>query len=236
MRASESAALTMAFMRVSRTVLIEHEDVPQFPYFKVGSAFLVRYNGAVFALTAHHCVKDYHADQIRIPAVDGGRDFLAFNKKWVPRGADANDHLDFLLLRVDPGATPGYANIGASQIDRSAVARARDLYRPGATLAFSGFPGEADNRIDYDGLSIRTQRVVSRVQYLDKGARPHTHLARDVDRLVTNYGSLSGSPVLSANASGADVAGLVVRADHSTGDMLFLDVAAIWSALQKTTV
>ena len=226
----------MDFLQTSRPLLIEQEADPKYPYFKSGSAFLVRYRDALFALTADHCVKDYHADQIRIPVSDGSRDFLAFNTKWKPTHAGATDHLDFWILRVDEPATPGYASITAIDIDQDAVARARAAYRPGKMLAISGYPGAAENIVDYDRQVIRTQRVISWTSYAGVGPTPHSHLLKDEDRLVTEYAGYSGSPILSPHGETADVAGIAVRANDSSGVILSIDIAAVWSGFRKTAI
>ena len=181
----------------ARPVLFANAN-PEFPFSVGGTAFIVKFQGRSFVITAKHVLnlKSFAAGQFSIQYRPDGRDFLPFGALHLARGAnqDDTDQYDIAVLEIDNSAVreelygpyPPYALL---QMDRLTIFSERGAY------IYRGYP-IAMREVDFENHHVEQGAVTTRAEYVGRTRYEAIHELRllDLGPLPTIDG-LSGSPV-----------------------------------------
>jgi hypothetical protein len=87
-------------------LLVEDDSVEGYPYFNIGSGFLIFFGGHIYLVTAKHTFAnhDVEPDQIRIRRPDRDDEFVPIDRihRLNAEGEEGQDYADLALLRVKP--------------------------------------------------------------------------------------------------------------------------------------
>jgi hypothetical protein len=216
--------------------LLWETDSEEYPYWFLGSGFLVSFQERLFVVTADHCLRAGDPELLRILAHTNRPEVMPLT--CVSRGVGPDPHEDYrdvAILTVDPAYKHprGTGYVPPLEI---AGRLANSLLR-GEALTVRGFPhAGALTHIDYANLHITTQAASFGADYLGRHSEPFLHEMRFLESVpITNFNSMSGSPVfrnpLAPDRAVYQLAGMLLRAGGKLGR--FLDSGMIIQALNK---
>lgn len=220
----------------SRQMMFEN-SVEGFEYSARGTGFLCRYLKHDFAITAHHVVRGFVADSIRILFHQAAREFVPYNAQLTIKIPDIEDP-DWADLAVFPLEQTLYEDraFGAELPyvipDRSA------FWQPNMSGHFimRGFPHDL-NAINYDTAGIRQQAILVEADYVRPSPMVHCSEIRFRDvSMCTTLDGLSGTPVFWLGQTlprEHRLAGLVLRASHGSKIGHFVSAEIILAVLDK---
>lgn len=188
-------------LTAGRQILFENPN-ENFPYTLGGSAFLVKINSDIFAVTAKHVLKnnDYSGNEILIRYNDNSRNFIPFDNQFaIPASvSDDNDHNDIIFLHVSK-------ELFNTSIDPGFIIDLPEQYScPHLScdyIIITGFPKNSSN-IDYDCNHLKMTREPFKGHHLKEtqfiGLIEFEYDFPDDFKKVDMNG-LSGSPVFCIN-------------------------------------
>jgi hypothetical protein len=210
-----------------------------YPYGFVGSAFIVKFKGRLFLLTAKH-VRELITSASAIRIWVGGALSLPFNRESIPQSLEPE--ADFVILEIDQAHLTGDqpAKLRPLDLDRQVNLPVASLL-PGATLAMKGFP-KALPQIKYDLDNFADHKITPNAFAIDgtyDGADETSLLYRvrysNGRRPVTDHNGMSGSPWIiegcRERAWDLALAGLHVRGNQEIGRFIRVDL--LLAALTK---
>jgi hypothetical protein len=206
-----------------------------YPYWYLGTGFLVSFANRLYILTAKHCLRTQDPNLLRIPARVNGPELIPISR--ISRADDSDpleDYTDVVVLTVapeyshpsDPGVVEPFA------IEGHWTSR----FSAGQALSTRGFPYDGTRTlIDYEEKTIHLQAASFGADYSEAGLGPFMHLIRFLDTVpITNFNSMSGSPVFvnpSRSIRQYTLAGMLLRAGGRLG--YFLDAGVLALTLDK---
>ncbi|MBV8271098.1 MAG: hypothetical protein JO067_02375 [Cupriavidus sp.] len=230
----------MSIFNCARPLLFENKDAT-YPYSIIGTAFIVRFRGRHFIVSAAHLLRNFEAHQVRFQYHPSVGDFVPWRSWYCLDGTDRDDpdQYDLVVFAVDDAALDysrfkGYEPYNLLEID------ALTIYSQRSSYAFRGFPTSL-RTTDYDLHRIETQSVVGDGKYLGPSLRMHLHVLK-VNRVadIGDFDGLSGSPVFQINHvddrySNEAFAGMAILGTAAAGTVEFLAHGRVVSALMKIT-
>lgn len=209
------------------TKFLSEFDVNDETYYSIlGSGFLVREFGKVWAITARHTIRDIDPNTIRIPRCMKCQTFnkvinrLNYN---LAGEIDDTDQADVTIFEIDDSyifeccssqLTP------AESISNSCRANDRILVR--------GFPNDklARNEIDYEKrhITIQAANFAGSIVSQSKLAGCINVTLRNSFDLDT-YDGISGAPVYTYNHKGFQLVGMMLRGSNPEAGQSFLSIS-----------
>jgi hypothetical protein len=224
-------------LKSSRQMMFENA-LEGFEYTGRGTCFLCRYRGVDFAVTAKHVIRGYSPDQIRIAFHQSSRSFAPHNSQVTIADAGFED-TDWADLAIFPLERSHYDDTAFGEEPPYLIPASSALWRPphGGHFIMRGFPHDL-NAIDYDRAVIRQQAVQIEADHVAASSMAHCHeiAFRDIS-MCTTLDGLSGTPVFWLGAGPPHehrLAGVLVRATHSSGRGHFIHASVLVTALDKT--
>ncbi len=206
--------------------------IENFEYNLQGTAFLVRYHKALFAVTAEHVLHEYRPDQVLIPYELGSDHFLPFDDafRFRTQESEDTDHCDLAIFSV------AERMLEPTCFDETKVYNL-DCEVPfsvtkGMKLVVHGFP-DPINVVDYDERHLAMQRLS--ISAKAGGASKFIgvkELDFDSDAEMPTFSGMSGSPVfaimaLNSNQSAAMLDGMLIRGSPQSRHGFYLDACII---------
>lgn len=160
----------LAILNCARPVLFAN-DSGEYPYSLGGTAFIVKFQGRNFVITAKHVLnlKSFEAGQLCIQYRPDGRDFLPLGALHLVRGAneDDTDQYDIAVREIDDGAAREelyceYQPYSLKQMDRLTILSERGSY------LYRGYP-IAMRKVDFENRHIEQGAVTTRAEYVGGG-------------------------------------------------------------------
>ena len=227
----------------ARPVLFAN-DSPEFPFSVGGTAFIVKFQGRNFVITARHVLnlRSFAASQFSIQYRPDGRDFLPLGALHLARGAneDDTDQYDVAVREIDDAAVREelfgpYRAYSLLQMDRLTIFSARGAY------IYRGYP-TAMREVDFINHPVEQGAVTTRAEYVGRTRYEAIHELRllDLGPLPTIDG-LSGSPVFqvhneeSSKYSRESFAGMLLRGSIESGRMFLIEHRRIIEVLLQVS-
>ena len=171
----------------SRRMMFENA-VKGFEYSARGTGFLCRYSDHDFAITAHHVVRGFAADSIRILFHQGAREFVPHNAQVTIKIPDIEDP-DWADLAVFPLERTLYEDRAFGAELPYVIPHPSAFWRPQMPGHFimRGFPHDL-NRIDYDLAVFQQQAVLVEADYVGPSSMAHcTEISFEISRCVQRW-------------------------------------------------
>jgi hypothetical protein len=221
----------------SRRLIFEN-NVPGFEYSARGSAFLCRYHGEDFAVTARHNLKDFSAGAVRIQFRQDGGDFVPIEAQVNIVVCDKEDS-SWTDLAVFSLARPMYCDGKFGAELPYLISNQSAIWRPAiedGRLITRGFPTPL-NQIDWDAKKIRQQAAIVEADYDCPSLMDHCSQIkfRDVSMCDTLDG-MSGAPVFwlgSSKPCEHRFAGILIRAGHKSKIGHFINANVVLALLDR---
>jgi hypothetical protein len=215
----------------ARPVLFAN-DSPEFPYSVGGTAFIVRFQGRSFVVTAKHVLnlKSFDAGQFCIQCRPDARDFLPLGALHLARGAndDDTDQYDIAVREIDDAAVREelygpYLPYSLLQMDRFTIYSERGAY------IYRGYP-IAMRAVDFENQHVEQGAVTTRAEYVGRTRYEAVHELRLLDLgPLPSIDGLSGSPVFQVhNDEGTKYsreafAGMLARGSIESGKIFLIE-------------
>lgn len=225
----------------SLPLLAEGSD-STYPYWFGGTCFLCRFGGALYVVTARHCLRDKSKDEVRIQANPNSRALLPLCSLFTQ--SDSHRHEDevsddWAVFQVagDGTAVDSMSTVRPLELDELACAS----WPPpeGHHLVVRGYPKTA-SEISYEECAIRWRAYMGSARYVCKptwGDHVHTLRLDDVTE-VESVDGLSGSPVFMVTGDDPPLsvvfAGLVLKGSKKSSLLHFLDARVVRAAVAKS--
>jgi hypothetical protein len=209
----------LSILNCARPVLFAN-DSPEYPYSVGGTAFIVKFQGRRFVITAKHVLnlKSFEAGQFCIQYRPDSRDFLPLGALHLVHGAneDDTDQYDIAIREIDDGAIReelygNYQPYNLLQMDRLTVFSERGAY------LYRGYP-IAMRQVDFEKKHVEQGAISTRAEYVGRTRFESIHELRLFDLgPLPSIDGLSGSPVFQVhNEEGTQYsreafAGMLVR-------------------------
>jgi hypothetical protein len=225
----------------ARPVLFANGN-PEFPFSLGGTAFIVKFQGRSFVITAKHVLnlKHFAASQFSIQYRPAGRDFLPLGALHLARGAneDDTDQYDIAVREIDAAAVheelygryPPYALL---QMDRLTILSERGAY------IYRGYP-IAMREVDFQNHHVEQGAVTTRAEYVGRTQYAAIHELRLLDLgPLPSIDGLSGSPVFQVhNDEGTKYsreafAGMLLRGSMESGRIFLIEHRRIIEVLTQ---
>ncbi len=206
--------------------------VEDYDYSLQGTAFLVRFHGELFAVTAEHVLKNYRPDRVLIPYEVGSEHFLPFDDafRFHTQETEDTDHCDLAVFSV------AERKLDKALFDEGKVynldAERRFPVPDGMKLVIHGFP-DPINEVDYDArhLAMRRLSITANARGLSRflGMK---ELDFDTDAKMSTFSGMSGSPVfaicpINPQQSATMLDGMLLRATPESRHGFYLDATVI---------
>jgi len=183
--------------KCARPVLFENDD-REFPYSVGGTAFIVKFSGRAFVITARHVLnlKSFEPRRFCIQYRPDCRDFLPLRALYLVRGADAadTDQYDIAVREIDSAAVK-IELYGEYQPYNLLAMDCLTIYSERGAYIYRGYPSDL-REVDFESGKIEQGAVTSRAEYV--GRTPYKSI-RELKLLgldpLTSIDGLSGSPV-----------------------------------------
>ncbi len=220
----------------SRQMMFEN-SVADFEYSARGTGFLCRYRKRDFAITAHHVVRGFAADSIRIPFRQATREFVPYNAQLTIKIPDVEDP-DCADLAVFPLEQDSYEDRAFGAERPYVIPDRTAFWRPDMSGHFimRGFPHDL-NAINYDTRRIRQQAIQVEADYVGPSPMAHCYQIRFRDvSMCTTLDGLSGTPVFWLGRTMPRehrLAGLLLRAGHESKIGHFVSAEIILIVLEE---
>jgi hypothetical protein len=227
----------------ARPVLFANNS-PEFPYSIGGTAFIVKFGGRSYVITAKHVVnlKNFEAAQFCIQYRPDARDFLPLGALHLVHGADQedSDQYDIAVREVDDSLVREelygpYQPYSLLQMDRLTIFSEQGAY------IYRGYP-IAMREVDFDNRNIEQGAVTTRAEYVGRTRYEGIHELRLLDLgPLPSIDGLSGSPVFQVhNEEGTKYsreafAGMLIRGSIESGKMFFIEHRRIIEVLLQVT-
>ena len=231
----------MGIVTCARPVLFANES-PEYPYSVGGTAFIVKFQGRTYLVTARHVhnLQNFEAGQFCIQYRPDSRDFLPLGAMYLVRGENKEDtdQYDIVVREIDDravreelyGEYPPYSLL---QMDRYTIFSQRGAY------LYRGYPS-AMREVDFERKRVEQGAVTTRAEYVGRTPYEGVHELRllDLDPLESIDG-LSGSPVFQVhNEAGTkysieSFAGMLIRGSIESGKVFMLEHCRIIDVLLK---
>ncbi len=212
--------------------------VEDYDYSLQGTAFVIRFHGALFAVTAEHVLKQYRPDHVLIPYEEGSEHFLPFDDafRFRTQETEDTDHCDLAVFSVAERL------LDKTVFDETKVydldAERRFSVPDGMKLVVHGFP-DPINEVDYDAHHLSMQRLS-----ISGNARGKSRflgikeLDFDSDAKMPTFSGMSGSPVfairpLNPKQSAAMLDGMLLRATPESRHGFYLDATVIRNVIAE---
>jgi hypothetical protein len=223
----------------ARPVLFANNSA-EVPYSVGGTAFIVKFQGRSFVITAKHVLnlKNFESGQFCIQYRPDARDFLPLGALHLVRGAneDGTDQYDVAVREIDDGAVSEdlygpYRPYSLLQMDRLTIFSERGAY------IYRGYPS-AMREFNFDDQRIEQGAVTSRAEYVGRTRYEAIHELRLLDLgPLKSIDGLSGSPVFQVHNeddskhSREAFAGMLIRGTIESGKAFLLEHGRIISVL-----
>jgi len=235
-----AATKLLDILKCVRPILFENDD-PAYKYSLGGTAFVVKFKGAYYVVTAKHALlpKSFSVKQTRIQYKPDGRELLPIERVYRPEVTDAedDDQFDLTILGVsgaaiDPVLFGEYKPYELLEMDKFTIfgANSHFLYR--------GFPDEF-NVPNWDDARISQTSVSGNAAYKGPTGHASTHYLEflNLDPL-SNLSGLSGAPVFQVVNEGEKYsipafAGMLLRGTRSSRTGRFLEHRRIIECLRS---
>ena len=227
----------------ARPVLFANGN-PAFPYSVGGTAFVVKFQGRSYVVTARHVLnlKSFDAGQFCIQYRADCRDFLPLGALHLLRGTDDEDtdQYDIGVREVDDAAVRAelygpYQPYSLLQMDRLTIFSERGAY------IYRGYP-IAMREVDFEGQHIEQGAVTSRAEYVGRTQYAGIHELRLLDLgPLPSIDGLSGSPVFqvhneeNSKFSRESFAGMLIRGSIESGRAFLLEHRRIIEVLTQVS-
>jgi hypothetical protein len=213
-------------------------DVPGFDYSARGTAFLCRYHGEDFAVTARHNIQDFSADAVCIQFNQYGRDFIPIKAKASIEASDKEDSI-WTDLAIFSLARTDYSDQQFGKELPYLIPNQAVTWQPNIKdghLITRGFPTPL-NLIDWDKEKIRLQAAIVEADYDCPSPMAHCSQVkfRDVPICDTLDG-MSGAPVFWLGSSKPyehRFAGVLTRASHEHKIGHFINAEVVLTLLDR---
>ena len=223
----QEAQLDSIFKCVGQDLFANNDE--NHPVSFSGSAFVVRYRGRLFVVTAAHVLKGFALNQIRVHYRPDSPTFLPLLRPYNVLGEDTEDteQYDIMVLAVDDTQVVDslfgeYKPCEVSPMD------ALVLMGFDSSYAFRGFLTRLRN-VDYENKKAEMASVTGDGAYLGRTARREVHQLR-VKRAseCMDLDGLSGSPIFQirhqdGKYSSQSFAGMILRGTAEAGTIYFLE-------------
>jgi hypothetical protein len=228
---------TADLCHAARPVCFDNK-VEDYDYSLQGTAFLVRFHGGLFAVTAEHVLKNYRPDRVLIPYEVGSEHFLPFDDafRFRTQETEDTDHCDLAVFSVAERL------LDKTVFDEGKVynldAERRFQVDNGTKLVLHGFP-DPINEVDYDARHLAMQRFS-----ISACARGNSHfqgmkeLDFDTAANMSTFSGMSGSPVfaifpINFQQSAAMLDGMLLRATPESRHGFYLDATIIRNVIAE---
>jgi hypothetical protein len=206
--------------------------IEDYDYSLQGTAFLVRFHGALFAVTAEHVLKQYRPDRVLVPYEEGSEHFLPFDDafRFRTQETEDTDHRDLAVFSV------------AERLVEKAFFNEDKVYNldaerrfpvpNGMKLVVHGFP-DPINEVDYDARHLVMQRLsISASACGNSQWIGVKQLHFDSDASMPTFSGMSGSPVfairpLNSSQSDAMLDGMLIRGSPQSRNGFYIDAIII---------
>jgi hypothetical protein len=220
-------------LECSRPVIFESglQD-EEFLYWVGATAFVCKWYGKYYVLTAGHALKGVSDDHVLIFPHDDAERSIGFSVIWRPTGPRDQDYTDLAIFEV---AETDENQLWMGRVPAPELAGGpRFRFEEGDQLVISGYPN--DKRVvDYDRRKIPQQRYRITGRYLPESYAEHLHVMKlDTIADLKSFDGFSGSPVFIIRGTRMVFAGLAIRGaqDTSKSDLVhFIDTGVIQTAL-----
>lgn len=225
----------------ARPVLFANNN-PEFPYSVGGTAFIVKFQGRSFVITAKHVLnlRNFEAGQFSIQYRPDGRDFLPLGALHLVRGAneDDTDQYDIAVREIDDGAMREelygpHKPYSLLQMDRFTLFSERGAY------LYRGYP-IAMREVDFGNQHIEQGAITTRAEYVGRTLYEAIHELRLLDLgPLPSIDGLSGSPVFQVhNEEGTKYsreafAGMLIRGSIESGRIFLIEHRRIIEVLTQ---
>jgi len=230
----------MSIFKCARPLLFE-TGIDEYPYCVNGTAFILRFRGRHFIVSAAHLLRGFEVDQVRFQYHPSASDFVVWNAVHRLRGLDQDDtnQYDLVVFAVDEAILDCAMFNGYEPYDLQAF-DALTIYSTSSNYAFRGFPTHLRTP-DYELRHIETQSVVGDGRYEGPTSRKSLHRLRvSLPSDIGDFDGLSGSPLFQINHDGSRYsnvafAGMAVLGTATAGTLEFLEHRRIIEVLTLIT-
>lgn len=225
----------------ARPVLFANDN-PEFPYSVGGTAFVVKFQGRSYLITARHVhnLKNFEAGQFCIQYRPDARDFLPLGALHIVRGENEEDtdQYDIVVREVDDSVMReelygAYRPYSLLQMDSLTIFSQRGAY------LYRGYPS-AMREVDFECRRIEQGAVTSRAEYMGRSPYAGVHELRLLDLgPLKSIDGLSGSPVFQVHNeegtkySSESFAGMLIRGSIESGKAYMLEHRRIIEVLAQ---
>ncbi|MGB6307655.1 MAG: hypothetical protein WBF89_07655 [Steroidobacteraceae bacterium] len=215
----------------ARPVLFAN-DSPEFPFSVGGTAFIVKFLGWSYVITAKHVVnlRSFEAGQFCIQYRPDAREFLPLGALHLARGANEgdSDQCDIAVREVDDSVVREelygpYQPYSLLQMDRLTIFSERGAY------IYRGYPISM-REVDFENHNIEQGAVTTRAEYVGRTPYESIHELRLLDLgPLPSIDGLSGSPVFQVhNEEGTKYsreafAGMLIRGSIESGKIFLIE-------------
>jgi hypothetical protein len=227
--------------KCARPVLFEN-DSREFPYSIGGTAFIVKFKGRSFVVTARHVLNlpSFEPRQFCIQYRPDSRDFLPLGALYLVRGADEDDsdQYDIGVREIDseavrPDLYDEYEPYNLLAMDRLTIYSERGSY------IYRGYP-IAMRQVAFEDRRIEQGAVTSRAEYAGRTSFAAVRELRLLDlHPLTSIDGFSGSPVFQVHNeddgkySREAFAGMMIRGSIESGKAYLIEHSRIIEVLTQ---
>jgi hypothetical protein len=222
-------------------LLVDGDTISEFPYWNIGTGFLIRFEGNVYLVTAKHCLQNHKAEpeQISIPVGSGSDEFILFDRiyRGDAEGAEDNDFADYVIMRAKAGSISEAHTSALNAFNLAAHSVILPENPKVKNLWIRGYP-RVLNAIDYENKHISRKSFTFDGTYIGPSGSKHCHtLEYTPHPEVDDPDQLSGSPVFGLIPAGmestAKLAGMVISGGKGSQFCQFISAQVLWSALNE---
>jgi hypothetical protein len=222
----------LSILKCARPVLFQNDN-EQWPLSLGGTAFVVRFRGRHFVLTAKHVLRDFQFSQFRVQLHPDSNQFIPLTGMYTLRDKDPDDfgrdedQFDIAVwTTADEHLVPGVFG-NAEPYDLRGF-DALTVFNPNADYLFCGYPIEG-REYDSDRRHMHQTALSGRAQYVRRTPYACLHqVSLVLNDQVSNLDGFSGSPVFQVNQgegkySYEAFAGMLVRGTRESAIAYFVE-------------
>jgi len=215
----------------ARPVLFANDN-HEYPYSIGGTAFVIKFEGICFVVTAKHVLnlRSFAPHQSRVQYRPDGRDFLPLGALYLVHGSeeDDTDQYDIAIREVKadilrPDLFGGYEPYPLLSMDRYTIYSERGAY------LFRGYPMDM-REVDFDSRKIEQGSVTTRAEYVGRTKYASIRELRLLNLCpLQSVDGLSGSPVFQVHNeentkySREAFAGMIIRGSIESGRVYIIE-------------
>jgi len=218
-------------VKCARPVLFANDN-REYPYSVRGTAFVVKFQGRSYVITARHVhnLKSFEAGQFCIQYRPDARDFLPLGALHIVRGENQEDtdQYDIVVREIDDSAVREelygeYRPYSLLQMDSLTILSERGAY------LYRGYPSDM-REVDFEFRRIEQGAVSTRAEYVGRSPYAGVHELRLLDfGPLKSIDGLSGSAVFQVHNedgtkfSSEAFAGMLIRGSIESGKAFMLE-------------